>query len=110
MRVWVPIADEYPSMIYGLGCCRGESHSFSGQGSPELYYPFHDRTVIVTSCGRMWMYNNKTNLSVSLAGWAVGLKETTASGWSVLWITISAILIWRRKLCSPCRTPSGRKC
>src|SRR6476660_6710091 len=56
------------------------------------------------------MYNNKTNLSVSLAGWAVGLKETTASGWSVLWIMISAILIWRKKLCSPCRTPSGQKC
>ena len=37
-------------------------------------------------------------------------KSTTASGWSVLWITISAILIWRKKPCSPCRTPSGQKC
>ena len=37
-------------------------------------------------------------------------KSTTASGWSVLWITISAISIWRKKPCSPCRTPSGQKC
>src|SRR4029077_10041475 len=37
-------------------------------------------------------------------------KSTMASGWLVLWITISAILIWRKKPCSPCRTPSGQKC
>src|SRR6516225_7869709 len=37
-------------------------------------------------------------------------KSTTASGWLVLWITISAISIWRKKPCSPCRTPSGQKC
>src|SRR4030095_12147036 len=40
----------------------------------------------------------------------VSKKLTTAFVYSVLWITISAILIWRKKLCSPCRTPSGQKC
>ncbi len=37
-------------------------------------------------------------------------KSTTASGSSALWITISVISIWRRKLCSPSTTPSGQKC
>ena len=36
---------------------------------------FHDRTVVVTSCGRLCLYNEKINLSLSLAGQAVGVKE-----------------------------------
>src|ERR1700761_5186849 len=45
------------------------------RGIPEPHYPFHDRTVVVTSCGRLCLYNKKINLSVSLAGQAVGGKE-----------------------------------
>jgi hypothetical protein len=44
-------------------------------GIPEPHSPFHDRTVVVTSCGRLCLYNKKINLSVSLAGQAVGGKE-----------------------------------
>jgi len=36
---------------------------------------FHDRTVVVTSSGRLCLYNGKINLSLSLAGQAVGVKE-----------------------------------
>jgi hypothetical protein len=32
----------------------------------------NDRTVVVTSCGRLCLYNKKINLSTSLAGQAVG--------------------------------------
>jgi len=39
------------------------------------HYPFHDRTVVVISCGRLCLHNRKINLSVSLAGQAVGVKE-----------------------------------
>ena len=47
----------------------------------EPHYPFHDRTVVVTSCGRLCLYNKKINLSVSLAGQAVGvLKEFHEEG------------------------------
>jgi hypothetical protein len=44
-------------------------------GIPEPNYPFHDKTVIVTSCGRLYLFRKKINLSTSLAGQAVGIKE-----------------------------------
>ena len=45
------------------------------RGIPEPHYPFHDRTVVVTRCGRLCLRNKMINLSVSLAGQAVGVKE-----------------------------------
>ena len=45
------------------------------QGLPEPHYPFHDRTVVVTCCGRLCLHRKKINLSTSLAGQAVGIKE-----------------------------------
>ena len=53
------------------------------QGLPEPYYPFHDRTVVVTSCGRLCLYRKKINLSTCLAGQAVGIKEVDAGIWLV---------------------------
>jgi hypothetical protein len=44
------------------------------QGIPDPHYPFHDRTVMVTSCGRLCLYRKKINLSVTLAGQAVGVN------------------------------------
>jgi hypothetical protein len=32
------------------------------------------------------------------------------SSWSALWSTIWVLSIWKRKLCSPSKTPSGQKC
>ncbi len=58
--------------------CPAEVYSASCRpycGIPEPRYPFHDRTVAVTNCGRLCLYNKKINLSVSLAGQAVGVKE-----------------------------------
>jgi Integrase core domain len=46
-------------------------------------YPFHDRTVMVTSCGRLCLYRKKINLSKSLAGQAVGVKEVDNGIWLV---------------------------
>jgi hypothetical protein len=53
------------------------------QGIPEPHYPFHDRTVVVTSCGRLCLYRKKINLSTSLAGQAVGVKEVESGIWLV---------------------------
>jgi transposase InsO family protein len=53
------------------------------QGLPEPHYPFHDRTVVVTSCGRLCLYRKKINLSHSLAGQAVGVKEVDTGIWLV---------------------------
>jgi transposase InsO family protein len=52
-------------------------------GIPEPYYPFHDRTVMVTCCGRLCLYRKKINLSVTLAGQAVGIKEVDDGIWLV---------------------------
>jgi hypothetical protein len=38
---------------------------------------------VVTSCGRLCLYNKKINLSVSLAGQAVGIKEVDDGTWLV---------------------------
>jgi len=33
------------------------------RGLQELHYPFHDKTVVVTNCGRLCLYHKKINLS-----------------------------------------------
>jgi hypothetical protein len=52
-------------------------------GIPEPHYPFHDRTVMITSCGRLCLYRKKINLSKCLAGQAVGVKEVDSGIWLV---------------------------
>jgi hypothetical protein len=66
--------------------CPAEVYSASFRlyrGIPEPHCPFHDRTVVVTSCGRLCLYNKKINFSVSLAGQAVGVKEVDHGIWLV---------------------------
>ena len=53
------------------------------RGIGELSYPFHDRTVLVTCCGRICIFRKKINLSTSLAGQAVGIKEVDDGIWLV---------------------------
>ena len=52
-------------------------------GLPELDYPFHDKTLMVTSCGRLCMHRKKINLSTVMAGQKVGLKEVEDGIWLV---------------------------
>ena len=52
-------------------------------GIPEPDYPFHDQTVVVTNCGRLCLHRKKINLSMSLAGQAVGIKEVDDGIWLV---------------------------
>jgi hypothetical protein len=53
------------------------------RGIGELSYPFHDRTALVTYCGRICIFKKKINLSTSLAGQAVGIKEVDDGIWLV---------------------------
>ena len=57
--------------------------------APEPDYPFHDRTVRVTQCGRICMGKRKINLSPVLLDrrWA-SARSTTRSGRSALWSMI----------------------
>jgi hypothetical protein len=41
----------------------------------QANYPFHERTLVVTSAGVFTCTTKKINFSVSLAGQAVGVKE-----------------------------------
>ena len=53
------------------------------RGISEPHYPFHDKTVVVTHCGRLCLYRKKINLSTCLAGQAVGIKEVDDGIWLV---------------------------
>jgi hypothetical protein len=65
-----------PAEVYAPSCR-------TYQGIPEPHYPFHDRTLLVTSCGRICLHRKKINLSKSLAGQAVGVKEVETGIWLV---------------------------
>ena len=53
------------------------------QPPPEPEYPFHDRTVRVTRCGRICIGRRKINLSNVFAGQLVGLREVEDQVWLV---------------------------
>jgi hypothetical protein len=53
------------------------------QGLSELTYPLHDRTVMVTNCGRICIGRRKVNLSQVFAGQNVGIKEISEKIWLV---------------------------
>jgi putative transposase len=52
-------------------------------GLEPLEYPFHDRTVAVTMCGRVCFATRKINLSTVFAGQNVGVKEVDEKVWLI---------------------------
>jgi transposase InsO family protein len=53
------------------------------QGLPDVDYPFHDRDVLVTACGRICMHRKKINVSTVLAGQRLGITEVDDGIWLV---------------------------
>ncbi|TIU91454.1 MAG: transposase family protein, partial [Mesorhizobium sp.] len=53
------------------------------EGLPELEYPFHDKDILVTACGRICMHRKKINVSTVLAGQRLGIKEVDDGIWLV---------------------------
>jgi transposase InsO family protein len=53
------------------------------QGLPEVDYPFADKAVIVTTCGRICMGRRKINLSKVFSGQKVGITENEDNIWLV---------------------------
>ena len=53
------------------------------QGLLELHYPFHDRDILVTACGRLCLHRKKINISTVLAGQTLGIKEVGEGIWLV---------------------------
>jgi transposase InsO family protein len=52
-------------------------------GLPDVSYPFHDRDILVTACGRICMHRKKINISTVLAGQRLGIKEVDEGIWLV---------------------------
>ena len=70
------LAMQYPAELY--------HHSPRPyRGLSELEYPFHDRTITVTQCGRICIGRRKINLSTVFAGQNVGVKEISDKIWLV---------------------------
>ena len=67
---------KYPAELYTASPRRYD-------GLPELSYPFHDRDVLVTACGRLCLHGKKINISTALAGQRLGIKEVDDGIWLV---------------------------
>jgi putative transposase len=67
---------KYPAEIY-------VSSSRPYRGLSDLEYPFHDRTITVTRCGRICIGRRKINLSTVFAGQNVGIKQISDQVWLV---------------------------
>jgi putative transposase len=70
------IGMKYPAELY-------VSSSRPYKGLSDLEYPFHDRTITVTNCGRICIGRRKINLSTVFAGQNVGIKEVSDKVWLV---------------------------
>jgi hypothetical protein len=80
------------------------------RGIGELSYPFHDRTALVTCCGRICIFRKKINLSTSLAGQAVGIKEVDDGIWLVSFMDYDLGYIdLEEKTLQPLNYPFGPK-
>ena len=77
--------EERPHQALGMHCpaelYRPSPRPYNGL--PELEYPFHDRTITVTRCGRICLGPQKINLSQAFAGQRVGIKQVADQIWLV---------------------------
>lgn len=80
------------------------------RGIAEPQYPFHDKTVVVTHCGRLCLYRKKINLSTCLAGQAVGIKEVDDGIWLVSFMEYDLGYVdLEEKTLQPLENPFGPK-
>ena len=67
---------KYPGELY-----TPSPRIYERAGDPE--YPYHDRTLRVTRCGRLCIGKRKINLSQAFAGEMVGIREVSDKIWLV---------------------------
>ena len=73
-------------MIDGAMKCPAEVYMPSlrpYRGLSDLTYPFHDKSITVTTCGRICMLRKKINISTVLAGQTLGITEVDEGIWLV---------------------------
>ena len=86
--------EERPHEAIGMKC-PGEVYTPSPrpyQGLPAVEYPFHDRDVLVTACGRICMHRKRVNISTVLAGQRLGIKEVDDGIWLVSFLDLRSWL------------------
>jgi len=66
----------YPGEVY-----TPSARAYQPPGDPE--YPYHDRVIRVTRCGRICLGQRKINFSVVFAGQLVGIREVDDQVWQV---------------------------
>ena len=67
---------KYPTELY-------QPSTTPYRGLTDLEYPFHDRSITVTQCGRVCIGRKKIHLSTVFAGQKVGVKEVDDKIWLV---------------------------
>jgi transposase InsO family protein len=67
---------QFPSEVY-------QPAKRSYNGLPEVEYPFHDKDILVTACGRICMHRKKINISTVMAGQRLGIKEVDDGIWLI---------------------------
>ena len=79
-------------------------------GLPELTYPFHDRDILVTACGRICMHRKRINVSTVLAGQRLGIKEVDEGIWLVSFMRYDLGFIdLEQKTLQPLDNPFGTR-
>src|SRR3954452_2224761 len=80
-------------------------------GLPELTYPFHDREVLVTACGRLCLHRKRINISTVLAGQKLGIEEVDEGIWLVSFMHYDlGYFDLEQKTLQPLDTRSARGC
>jgi transposase InsO family protein len=98
------LAMQVPAALY-----RPSSRPY--QGLPEVEYPFHDRDILVTACGRICMHRKKINVSTVMAGQRLGIKEVDEDIWLVSFMHYDLGYIdLSREPCRPSTIRSARDC
>jgi hypothetical protein len=78
--------------------------------SESFPIPSTNRTALVTYCGRICIFKKKINLSTSLAGQAVGIKEVDDGIWLVTFMDYDLGYIdLEEKTLQPLDNPFGPK-
>ena len=76
--------------------------------APDIAYPFHDRDVLVTACGRFCLHRKRINISTVLAGQRLGIKEVDEGIWLVSFMSYDLGFIdLEQKTLQPLDNPFG---
>jgi putative transposase len=79
-------------------------------GRVDIDYPFHDKIIVVTNCGRICLAHKKINFSTVFAGQAVGIKEVHDDIWLVSFMDYDlGYFDLKTRVLEPLENPFGPK-